>query len=159
MGLDISVYQNIKKVITEDYEEFDFAAFVIDDRWLYKIKNLEKNAKYVGDIAEPEVGYSYSSHYQFRNYLCEIILEREVKRFSDEELDEKMPFIELIDFADNEGCLDWEVSEKLYKDFVEYKDKAVKYLEEQNEPHFRDRYLDWLKVFEVAKERGVVVFR
>lgn len=154
MGLDISVYKNIKQV-EPDPDGYSFTAFVLEDSWNDRIKNLEAGKDYQGEGCDAGVSYSYGSHYRFRNLLCEIVLDKEVTKFHETDLPEDMPFIKLIDFADNEGCLDWETSAILYNDFVKWKDKAVKHL--ADEPHFLDRYMDWLNVFENGKEENTVV--
>ena len=71
------------------------------------------------------------------------------------ELPSDIPFNALIDFADNEGCLDWEISGTIYSDFEKYNEKAKSELDEYN----YSRYETWMKTFEAAKNnRGVVVF-
>ena len=160
MGLDVSVYKNIK--VTESEEDYDFTAFVIDESWLYKIKNLEVDKNYLGECTDANVSYSYSTHSRFR---CELLnLTGNLKALKEPfEIDwvqlsknNKVPFYELINFADNEGCLDFEISEKLYAEFIEWEEVAVKYFEDDD--YFKGKYLDWLNVFKNGKDKGVVVF-
>lgn len=161
MGLDVSVFKNIKR--TENEEDYRFTAFVIDDNWKYKIKNLKDGKDYKGDRAEGDVSYSYRTHNLFREMLLKII-GREDLLLKDGTIDwvrlepeNKIPFYELINFADNEGCLDFEISAILYNDFEKWKDEAVKHLEDNN--YFMGKYLDWLNVFKNGKEAdSVVVF-
>ena len=40
MGLDVRTYGNIK--LAENEEEADFTAYVIDEDWKHKIKNLQE---------------------------------------------------------------------------------------------------------------------
>lgn len=162
MGLAVSVYKNIKR--TDDEEDYDFTAYVIDESWKYKIKNLEDGKQYIGEHTDADVSYAYSTHNRFRETLLKIIGRNDLLledgkidwvRLEDEK---KMPFYELINFADNEGCLDFEISTILYQNFVEWKDEAVKLLADND--YFKDNYLNWLNVFENGKEAGsVVVFR
>lgn len=48
MGLVVITYGNVK--ITENQEDADFTAFVIDEDWKYKIKNLQYGKAYIGDF-------------------------------------------------------------------------------------------------------------
>lgn len=161
MGLDVSVYKNIKRTDIED--DVDFTAFVIDESWKYKIKNLEDGKDYEGEPCNCGVRYAYSTHNRFRETLLKII-GRDDLLLEDGKIDwvrveseTEMPFYELIWFADNEGCLDWEISEKLYQNFLEWKDEAVKYLADNE--YTKNNYLHWLNVFENGKEaNSVVVF-
>ena len=48
----------------------------------------------------------------------------------------------------------WEISNKIYNDFKKFEDKARNFYSEFS----LTRYLEWLNVFELAKNNGVVVF-
>lgn len=166
MGLDVSVYHNIKlmdNIIDEEDFDYDFKAFVIDDDWLDRIKNLEVDRYYSGDNVGHLISYAYSTHNRFRELLLRIIgqekLLLECGRVNWDKLEPKkeLPFYELIWFADNEGVLDWEVSEKLFFDFKTYEEKALEYLSDNE--WMRDSYLNWMEAFELGKDNGVVVFR
>lgn len=155
-GLRCKVYNNIE--ITEDEDNSNFVAFVIDKDWNHKIKNLQNRKSYTGDVAYRGVSYAYSSHSRFRENLIRLIDRPDL--LDDEGkihwsfLPSDIPFYDLIDFADNEGCLDWEVSAKIYSDFEKYNDKA------KSEMHEYDYniYETWMETFNSAKENGVVVF-
>lgn len=157
MGLDVRTYGNIK--LAENNDDYEFMAFVIDDNWKYKIKNLEDGKYYNGDSIFRGVSYPYSAHNRFRESLIKLmdrpdLLDKDGKIKWDE-LPSDIPFNALIDFADNEGCLDWEISETIYLDFEKYTEKAKAELDEYN----YSRYETWMKTFEAAKNnRGVVVF-
>ena len=69
---------------------------------------------------------------------------------------DKTPFYEFIDFADNEGCIDWETSERIYNSFKEYEGKAKEFYTNEYD---LSNYMKWLDIFENAKDNGVVVFR
>jgi len=161
MGLDIMVYKNVKT--TDSEENYNFTAFVIDEKWKYKIKNLEEEKNYTGERVDSSVSYAYSTHNRFRETLIKIIGRNDLllkdgridwPKLEDEN---QMPFYELINFADNEGCLDFEISTKLYAQFIEWQDEAVKHL--SSDDYFEEKYFDWLDVFEKGKEaNSVVVF-
>ena len=163
MGLDIMVYKNVKT--TDSEEEYQFTAIVIDENWDYKIKNLEYGKNYTGEIVNASVSYGYSTHNRIRESLIKII-GRNYLLLKDGKIDwnkleyeheSEMPFYELINFADNEGCLDFEISTKLHSQFVEWQDEAVKHLSDND--YFKEKYFDWMNVFEKGKEiNSVVVF-
>ena len=160
MGLSVNVYKNIKVTYNED--EYNFIAYVIDPDWRYKVKNLEYDKYYVGELVNNSIRYPCSSHGEFRRVLLNIIGRADLVSMEDDiywdllEKETDMPFYELINFADNEGCLDFEISKKLYGQFVEYKDKAAKYLEDDE--YTRQKYMEWLEVVKDGKDKGVVVF-
>jgi len=159
MGLDIVVIENVKKVELE--EDAIFTAYVIDSAWEHKIKNLEQGAKYEGDIYNTGVSYPYSYHTYFRKRLLELINRHDLIDANDQIKWEQIgkepyfPFKELIDFADNEGCLDWETNEKLYKEFIEY-DSLAKIFED-DESDFYEFYKAWREVFEIGRNKNSVV--
>ena len=161
MGLSVSVFKNIKE--TKNIENYDFKAYVIDNDWKYKIKNLNEGSYYKGERTESEVNYSYGTHNRFREHLLKI-LDRYDLLLDDGrinwfilEKESKLPFFELINFADNEGCLDYEISKTLYFNFIEHKEKALKYFGKDN--YFTNIYLAWIDVFKDGKEtNNVVVF-
>ena len=64
------------------------------------------------------------------------------------------PFWELINFSDAEGVIGPVACAKLYRDFVAFKDKAMKH----SNADFRESYLEWEKAFALAAKRGAVVF-
>ena len=162
MGLDVRVYQNIKEVA--DADDADFTAFVVAEEWEWKIKNLKKEAHYVGTCVDHTISYPYSRHSRFREMLIRLIgridlLQADGQINWDElptEQGSDIPFIDLVFFADNEGCLDWEVSEKIYQDFKKWEDKvdADGGLSEYDV----ELYRDWMNVFDLARQNGVVVF-
>lgn len=157
MGLSVSVYQNIEK-ISEGSEDFSFSAYVIDPNWAHKIKNLESGQSYKGDCVYNGVSYSCSTHNRFREQLINVIGRKDLLGDDNKILWGKLtvdiPFYDFIDFADNEGCLDWETSAKIYEDFVKWNLLAQCTMDE----YYYSKYSQWLKTFEVGKDRGVVVF-
>ena len=156
MGLDVRTYGNIK--LAENEEDADFIAYVIHEDWKHKIKNLEEGKAYTGDIVYRGVSYAYSSHNRFREKLIKLINREDLLdsegKIKWAELPSEIPFYDLINFADNEGCLDWEVSSTIYNDFEKFNEKAKS---EMNEYDY-SKYKTWLETFKVAKNDGVVVF-
>ena len=156
MGLDVRTYGNIK--LAENEEDADFTAYVIYEDWKHKIKNLQDGKAYNGDVVFRGASYPYSAHNRFRENLVKLVGREDLLdsggKIKWDELPSEIPFYDLIDFADNEGCLDWEVSNTIYSDFVKYNEKAKL---EMNEYDY-SKYKTWLETFKFAKNNGVVVF-
>ena len=156
MGLYVKVYGNIK--LAENEEDANFKAFVIDEDWNYKIKNLQDGKNYTGEVLYCGVSYSCSMHNRFRERLVKLVGREDLLdgegKIKWAELPIDIPFYDFIDFADNEGCLDWEVSNTIYSDFVKYNEKAKL----EMDYHFYTLYETWLETFMSAKDGNVVVF-
>ena len=159
MGLDVYGYRDV--AITYDEDDYDFIVSVIDDNWKYKVENLSYGDKYIGEKVDASVSYGYGMHNRFREELIRIIGRNDLivnDRIDWDKLcaDNTIPFYELINFADNEGCLDYKISEKLYDEFLEWKDIAITYCGDNL--RLKGYYLDWLEIFKYTRDNGVVVF-
>jgi hypothetical protein len=156
MGLDVRVYGNIS-LVNED-EHWNFHAMVGTPEWDFKIKNLVKGGYYKGDVIFTGVGYSYSGHSNFREDLIRLIGREDLLADGEinwEILPDDIPFYDFINFSDCEGCLDWEISKKIYYNFITYNEKA----KELDVNNFYNRYLKWFETFRITSEQnGVVVF-
>jgi hypothetical protein len=156
MGLDVITYGNIK--LAKNEEDADFVAYVINEKWKHKVKNLQYGKAYNGDVIFKGVSYSYSTHSRFREGLVRLIGREDLLdsggKIKWNKLPAEIPFYDLINFADDEGCLDWEVSSTILSDFEEYNEKAKL---EMN-PFDYSKYETWLETFKYAKNNGVVVF-
>ena len=71
MGLDAYAFKNIQRTDLEN--EVDFTAYVVDEKWNYKIKNLEIDKGYKGDACSDSISYAYSGHSRFRESLIRLI--------------------------------------------------------------------------------------
>ena len=155
MGVSIRVYTDIKET---NEEESDFRAFTLEG-FEDRIKNLKFNSYYKGKYEGTFISYPCSSHNIFRQNLA--ILIDKPKGFWYEydyhtyRINKNVPFYELFEFADNEGCIDYESSEELYKDFNHYKNIA----KDQLSNEIFEYYEEWLNIFSIARNKGVVVFR
>ncbi|MGL4908967.1 MAG: hypothetical protein ACRC3G_06505 [Bacteroidales bacterium] len=157
MGLSVTTYGKITLAKNEKCAKF--MAIVIDNNWAHKIKNLEVNKNYYGECIFKGVTYPYGSHYRFKANLLTLVKRADLVSSDGgikwSAIDSTIPFYHLIDFADNEGCLDWEISEVIYLDFERYHDQAKRELNAQDYLI----YETWMKTFEASKNnRGVVVF-
>lgn len=165
MGLSVKVYKNV--IETNDNNNYDFCAFVIDSAWDHKIKNLNKNAYYNGTKNDIQLNYSYSGHNRFREFLIKLIDRNDLLMkngkidWNKHNNEINSPFHDFINFADNEGCLDWDVNQKIYKDFLKYKDKIddFNYIDDIEKQYYSEKYLNWLEIFKEGKDKGVVIFR
>lgn len=159
MGLSVTVYKNIKHCNDEDA---NFVAYVADKSWKWKVKNLIYNQAYKGDfIDNVGIDCGYGFHGLFRGFLLKIagrpdLIGSDGKVEYEKIYKEKgLPFFDLIDFADNEGCLDWEVAEKILVDFELYAEKAS----QSDNAVMSERYVKWHGVFRAAVDhKGVIVF-
>jgi hypothetical protein len=161
MGLSVSVYKNIKPC---EKENANFVAYVSHASWEWKIKNLDYGQGYKGrSIHGVGVAYAYSYHGLFRGFLLGLagrndLILKDGKVDYDKIYGEKItniPFFDFIDFADNGGCLDWDVSEKILKDFELHAEKA----NQSNKATMQEFYTQWHDIFKAAVEhKGVVEF-
>lgn len=177
MGLDITAYQNIKKidcVFNADQEPIDPATREpIDGEWFQVTINphfadraigLEDSAVYRYDESMRFRAGSYSGYNTWREILAKLagypaVESTEYGRTSLRhdagawEADGG-PFWELIHFSDCEGDIGPEVSTKLAKDFTEFQDKA----DAEDGDFFKTLYTQWRKAFEMASQNGCVSF-
>lgn len=109
---------------------------------------------------------SYSGYGVFRSTLAEFVGigdlygNGELWETVDDHSDK--PFYELINFSDCEGTFFGPVCEKLYEDFLANRTNYAAWLANSNlewESYYLNRYDDWLKAFEIAKDSGLVEFR
>jgi hypothetical protein len=150
MGLDVKIYKGVKPATEKNYK---FVPHVLEESWKDRIKNLTE-PYYTGTDLGNFISYPCSTHNEFRDSLCAIVTgERYVWRGRD--LSKQTPFYEFFEFADNDGCIDWETAAKLHHDFILYESKARENL---NIAQF-DYYKTWVKIFKVAsKENSVIIY-
>lgn len=157
MGLSVYVYKDVRRTDVED--DIDFYAYVISESWRYKVKNLEYDKGYKGSDYFSFVSYPYSTHSRFREFLLKVISREDL--LSDGRiiwdklvLEKDLPFYDFINFADNEGCLDWEINGKIFKDFIRFKGNMLII---EADIYFKNMYENWLETFKHGKEKGSVV--
>jgi hypothetical protein len=156
MGLSIKVYQNYLE--TEDAENYDFQAYVIDENWNDRIKNLKPKGFYKAEKITRTISYSCRYHNDFRRLLCEMLgYEKNEWLVENSKINSETPFFELFEFADNEGCMDFETSRELHKDFLIHHTKFIQLYKDLGD-YVLDQYDLWLETFDLGKENGVVVF-
>jgi hypothetical protein len=173
MGLDISVYRKLTPA-SGDVEMEDGYPVDYDTYWLPgpSMKWSEKTFPGRGKGIDPSTVYtfseksgfpagSYGGYNHWRNLLAEMAGYGSAEEAWDNQ-DKSAPFMELIDFADNEGVIGPIVSAKLAKDFSEFESKAEKFsasLDQYESKKFIHGYRVWKAAFEMASDGGAVEFR
>lgn len=107
-------------------------------------------------------GTSYSWYNKWRNGLAQLIGMESAKEVWDLAQTADMyssyitetPFYRLIHFSNCEGFIGYPHTEKLYKDFQDYAEKAKTHLDED----WQDFYLTMKKAFEKAANHGAIDF-
>lgn len=181
MGLDISYYSNIKKVLDkideedDDYDEkvdnaYDISDFCVygEEHFKYQLGELEIGAYYKGEYSMGFCAGSYGGYNFWRNQLSKLAgyssdeevwkefgkLMRKYKLKKIEKQDISFPpFYELINFSDCEGTICSNVSKKLYEDFLKF-DKKAKNIDD----YFYKKYKEWTNAFKIASDNGAVCF-
>jgi hypothetical protein len=168
MGLDITAYSQLKPL--RDYDksgEYDYPREVpiwVNTDFPGRCDEFPDEPRKLYGFAERldfRAG-SYGGYNAWRDKLAKLAGAKPIKDAKEEhpyahavfaDPDPKLPFVELINFADNEGTIGTAVSRKLAADFAMNRDKA-----EAIGDWFWDRYQDWQKAFEIASDDGAVTF-
>ncbi len=191
MGLDISYTDKLEKVpeedvpsgvrgYTDDYYKWEEKSpyslrWIYDQQWWpHHSDGLEEDSWYY-DKGENQGSFragSYGGYNEWRNDLAMAIgwlsgaagAWEEGERYGP-------PFMELINFPDNEGYIGPVVSEKLYQDFVQYEDQVMDKIDQwflkmdpdkeygiEDLKWFQSKYNEWKEAFNQARQGGVVSF-
>jgi len=169
MGLDISAYRGLQEVADADLDEDGLP--VDENLWLAGKLIIEITEEHwPGRSAGVTPGvYSFAEAFHFRagSYtgfgLWRDALARLVLRMSAEQVwaaRPEGPFVELIDFADNEGVIGPRVAAKLAKDFADHAAIAMAHVSDDDDEHgwFSEPYREWQRAFELAADGGAVHF-
>lgn len=154
MGLDIVAYKKLKKIelnnISDEELENRFDLFHpggsmmgSEEYWPESGYPLEADAYYSFDDEFSFRAGSYSYYNKWRDDL--------------ELFKGDCAFQELINFSDCEGVIGALVAEKLYYDFKDNYEEAVKYSENLSES-WLEKYKDWMHALEFAKDNGAILF-
>lgn len=172
MGLDISVYNNLKllnenpteKQIEKSYDGDNIVIYQHED-FPDQLVPLINGAIYAADGQYDFPAGSYSGYNRWREWLAKLAEYPEAPSTSEWSSSfrshsegawatDSGPFWELITFSDCEGTIASESAKKLYVDFLNYYDRAIL----TNSCHDLEKYRDWMKAFEIASDNGCVVF-
>jgi len=157
---------------TVDIPESEVAALV---ERIVKLRDQTIKAECPGDLAvladnapvTEAHGFragSYSGYNMWRTHLCQIALDVPPDDvWEDPEAYDGMPFVELINFSDCEGCIGPKTSAKLAADFRQYggrlREIAPKQItSDEDRGYFFESYDDWQRAFELASRDGFVIF-
>ena len=167
MGLDITAYGNL--VVAPSDVELDEYAYPKGDNYWKLTDNTVKSTEEefpgrtagltpaiysVGQTHRFRAG-SYGGYNEWRNWLARLAGFKSAKEVWDTN-PATGPFIELINFADNEGVIGPLVSAKLAKDFSEYEPEAEQ--RDAGQLFYLKLYREWRKAFELAANNGAVEF-
>lgn len=179
MGLDITAYRKLTKLdvlFNEDGEPVDPATRELVEDYCKVLSNpdfpgradgLEDRACYSYAEAEHIFSRSYSGYNRWRETLAKLAgypLDERVT-FGVREASHSAaawngnvkagaPFLELVNFADNEGTIGPVVAAKLLRDFVEYDERAKAITEDR----FYEGYCDMRRGLELAADGGALYF-
>jgi len=159
MGLDITAYQKAKlvKAVASPAElrtpGFKFPATAI---YLHTIPDFAERCDGMPEgfyrMTGKQYGFRagpYSYYNRWRHELAELVGTTARAIWDDPK---PGPFVELINFADNEGFIGFKTSAKLAEDFRRFASKVG------DNGDFAEGYRDWQRAFELASEGGVVHF-
>jgi hypothetical protein len=161
MGLDVTAYNQVKKIADLEDEELEGSALVtVNCSFIEQADGLRNGYySYVCDF-DFRAG-SYHGYNIFRGLLAKLIGKTDAEIWAGPV---PGPFVELINFADNAGTIGPVTSKKLYKDFADHVDK-VRELHDRNwipdtdtAEYFIETYRRFMKAFELASDGGCVVF-
>jgi hypothetical protein len=159
MGLDITAYSHVKKVKGEFDDDKHVNVYILET-FKEQADGLTEGCYEVCEYGiERFRAGSYSGYNEWRGWLASIVGK------SDKEIwetpDPSIPFVELINFADNEGTIGPRTSKKLHADFVKMYPEALKAaskLDAETSTWYLGRYFKWMDAFELAQWDGFVKF-
>lgn len=128
MGLDIYVFTDATKTetIANDVDmQNDDLIFVSNTAFPNRLGNMEEGWYEAAAQDDFRAG-SYSGYSIWRDTLCRTIHGISAEEFwNSDKAESSEPFAELINMADNEGCLGTSVCLKLAEDFDKYYDQLA----------------------------------
>jgi hypothetical protein len=164
MGLDIAYFTDVKSIAPPKDTE-DLAEWANEDQAIryYTLDGMEDRLEgfpegwVTGKFAGAFRAGSYSGYSQWRSLLAHTILGVSAGEvWNNPGLFDGKPFVELINFADNEGSIGPVASAKLAKDFEEHRNDFAM-AEDVLEVDLA-RYDNWAEAFAAAAGNGIVLF-
>jgi len=150
VGLDVTALSKAKRVGGFDSDEDAIAAY--NGNGFNRMDGVAEG-RYVGADEFGFAAGSYGGYNAWREWLSKKFLGVDPQQVWDApERFAGRPFVELINFADNEGAFGPVTSAKLAKDFQEHASE----LKRDDDWNVR-KYLEWQKAFELASDEGLVV--
>lgn len=168
MGLDITVYEIATPtdhlveltehgIPTEWCDDDDHYVAFTYKAFDHSLGGLEAGRCYTsgGEVTYFRAG-SYGGYGHWRSDLCRSMLGIEAETlWGDVDSYMDQPFYELINFADNEGCIGPKVAKKLSVDFL---GGLAKYKESHDEEYYLELYDKWCDAFMLAADTGLIIF-
>ena len=157
MGLDITVYKNLTPVANPELDEYGELANW-QTEWMPGASMDWSESVWPGrgEGVDSKTAYAYEDSFEFRagSYSGYNWWRSDLESLSDGD-----SFMELVDFADNEGVIGSKVSRKLYVDFVDNYEKAKEVSKKNTDKeYFISKYECWMKAFDMARYNGAVDF-
>ena len=101
---------------------------------------------------------SYSGFGGFRSILCSVVLDVDVRElWATADNYRYEPFFELLNFADNEGCIGPIAARNLHEDFVANRSKVAASLAGED-AYFMEKYDLWTEACALAADTGLIDF-
>ena len=158
MAVDIYAIKLGKRVKDEEPDDSTTDLVNVFSYEFEPIKHLTMFEEgYYEDLDESDyVHFSYGLYNMFRKNICKLALGEDIEYVWDNIEDYiGKPFIEFINFADNEGSFDYVVAEKLYNDFKEYLPKV----EQEFDKIDIEKYKKYMEILKQAVDyKGIVYY-
>jgi hypothetical protein len=153
MGLDITAFSYAERTKEDESNDKIYHAMSAND-----IDRLDgwREGFYEGRVYFNFRAGSYSGYNEWRSWLSWSILDVSPdKIWNEPEMYAGCPFVELINFGDNEGAIGPLTAAKLAKDFERYQ----KQVDQGDYPSWcKAKYAEWRKAFKLAAKEGLVIF-
>lgn len=161
MGLDISSFEHVallramtvKQANAEDYDpgERSEVLLCLDHPSRTQHDGMTEGVYVYSGKVHGFCAGSYGGYNRWRSALARMVGTTDWQAWDDPR---PGPFVELINFADNEGFIGPRTSAKLAADFRQWDERAKVALD----GWMYERYRLWLKAFELASRDGAVKF-
>lgn len=176
MGLDITAYSNIKitnytgyNYDTDEDGDMDYdihVQFYLNPHYPNHVEGISNKYVYEYEDSYDFRAGSYGGYFKFREELAKlagypvainIYNTKETGHFYYvTQVANSGPFYELINFSDCEGTISHQVCQKLYDDFIKFKDIAMQ--DDKLHPYYQQVYNDFITALELAKNNGALSF-
>lgn len=167
MGLDISAYRGLKVIGERDDENDDTINLMENaDCFVARAEGVDITKGYSAEDSVSFRAGSYSGYNAWREELAKlagypVLLDMEYRQHPTHSTGAWAsgagPFWELINFSDCEGTIGPVVAAKLATDFARWDARAALH-KTDDQGYWYQKYQAWRAAFEMASDRGAVVF-
>jgi hypothetical protein len=157
MGLDVWAYRGLKSVgpTTPEGENIEFYK---NPDFPGRADDIDDSLAYEAEEVDSVYSAPYSAYGRWREQLARLSGWNTPEHVWNARPPAVGPFVELINFADDEGCFGPSVCAKLARDFAELQPK-VDDVDDRVWVGFRANYARFRRAFEMAAQGGAVAFR